>query len=67
MREHPIIMGAESVCPRCGTSNCDNWPLMMGDTVQMGGCQDCWEAECDAEWWRAMAVMQDYYEREEKP
>ena len=36
-------------CPRCGRENADNWPD--------GLCQECWERECDAEWWRQMVAI----------
>jgi len=34
-------------CPRCGKENDDNWTLKEGD----GGCQGCWEDECNEAWW----------------
>lgn len=28
-----------------------NWPLNVAGIIMVGGCQECWEAECDASWW----------------
>ena len=46
-------------CPKCGTENTDNWPIHVGDEVKAGGCQECWEAECDESWaQQAFVLMQ---------
>lgn len=38
-------------CPKCGKENTDNWPITVDDEVKDGGCQECWEYECEAKWW----------------
>ena len=40
-------------CPKCGKQNCDGWPLDVGGEIKQGGCQACWETECDEKWWSA--------------
>lgn len=45
-------------CPVCGTPNTDNWPVDVDGEIQDGGCQECWEAECDREWWKCVAAIQ---------
>lgn len=40
-------------CPICKTKNDDDWPVKVNGTVKWGGCQRCWEAECDDEWFIA--------------
>ena len=42
------IMGT---CPLCGKLNDDDWPLEIGGKIVEGGCQDCWEQQCDEAWW----------------
>lgn len=39
-------------CPKCGQLNDDDWPLKIKDQICDGGCQDCWESECDKSWWK---------------
>ena len=38
-------------CPKCKAKNVDNWPLEINGKIIWGGCQDCWEAECDCKYW----------------
>ena len=38
-------------CPKCGTENTDDWPLEISGEIVDGGCQNCWESECDRKWW----------------
>ena len=38
-------------CPVCGRENTDDWPLKVEQQVMEGGCQECWEAYSDHEWW----------------
>lgn len=38
-------------CPQCGKLNDDNWPLEIDGKIEEGGCQDCWEAQVNKEWW----------------
>lgn len=40
-------------CPRCGTWNADDWPVEVGDMVEWGGCQACWEQDNDEQWFNA--------------
>jgi hypothetical protein len=42
------------ICPNCLKENTDNWPLSIGGDILWGGCQECWEKQCDDEWWDAM-------------
>ena len=42
------------ICPKCKKESTDNWPLEINGKVVDGGCQECWEAECDKKWWEAM-------------
>ena len=44
-------------CPKCGKANDDNWPITVGDRCLDGGCQECWEEECDKAWWEAMKSL----------
>ena len=45
------------ICPRCGSENTDDWPVTVDGRVVNGGCQECWEDECEAEWWRLMVAI----------
>jgi len=47
-------MSGPKACPICGIENNDDWPIEVDDKIQDGGCQDCWEAECDESWWDAV-------------
>lgn len=45
-------------CPLCGKPNDADWPLRMPDgSIQVGGCQMCWEEQmcwekqCSEAWW----------------
>jgi len=40
-----------NICPKCEKENTDNWPLDIDGEIKEGGCQMCWEAECDKSWW----------------
>lgn len=42
------------ICPVCGKLNIDDWPVEVDGEIQNGGCQDCWEAQCDESWWDAV-------------
>jgi hypothetical protein len=44
----------EKPCPKCGTMNNDNWPITVNEKILFGGCQDCWEKECEKQWWDIM-------------
>lgn len=42
-------------CPRCGHDrepNDSGWPILVDGEIRDGGCQNCWEADCDEAWWR---------------
>lgn len=41
----------EQPCPKCGKPNNDDYPLTIGENVVEGGCVDCWEIECNREYW----------------
>ncbi len=45
------------VCPLCGKLNEEDWPLRINGEVEMGGCQDCWEKQCDEEWWKMVIAI----------
>ena len=43
-------------CPVCGEENDDNWLVYLDfdgprKQLEYGGCQACWERQCDDEWW----------------
>lgn len=38
-------------CEKCDNPH-DDWP---GDEGLL--CQDCWESECDKEWWEAVTPL----------
>lgn len=39
-------------CPCCGAETDADWPVMCSDgEIRDGGCQDCWETQCDESWW----------------
>jgi len=46
------------ICPLCQNENSDNWPLEIDGKVVEGGCQDCWESQCDDAWWQMMEHVQ---------
>jgi hypothetical protein len=50
------------ICPNCKKENKDNWPLEKGP----GGCQECWEIECDAGWWEAVVALDKLLHLEEE-
>jgi hypothetical protein len=29
------------ICPRCGAKNNDNLPVLVGESIEMGGCSIC--------------------------
>lgn len=49
------------ICPKCGVKNNDNWPLEIEGGIREGGCQMCWESECDKTWWEAMEDVEIYF------
>lgn len=47
----------QTLCTKCGyyTENkLDTWPIKIKGEIKPGGCQDCWEIECNNKWWLAM-------------
>ena len=44
-------------CPGCGRSNTDDWPLEIEGEILEGGCQECWEADCDKSWWEMVVFL----------
>jgi hypothetical protein len=44
-------------CPICGTENDYNWPLQVDGQIKTGGCQECWEKQCDEEWWKMVKTI----------
>jgi len=49
--------GGDMDCPVCNKENDDNWPLDVDSKIKDGGCQDCWEDQCDDGWWRSMEAL----------
>ena len=47
-------MERQMKCPICHTENDDNWPVKVDDKISYGGCQECWEEQTDAEWWKVV-------------
>ena len=43
-------------CPGCKKENDDNWPLKINDKIKIGGCQECWEEQCDIAWWEMFST-----------
>ena len=52
------LHGLVGPCPLCGTINSDDWPIEVDGEIVQGGCQECWEKQSDAAWWK-MAVAVD--------
>ena len=46
-------------CPNCGELNDDDWPLVIDGETKEGGCQACWEAECDKSWWEYLEMIEE--------
>jgi hypothetical protein len=44
-------------CPICGEMNDDDWPLDIDGNIVDGGCQTCWEAESDLEYWNMVNAL----------
>mgnify|MGYP001584046597 FL=1 len=49
-------------CPVCKKENDDNWPIEVKTEdgmfeIRSGGCQDCWEEQCDKKWWKEVILM----------
>lgn len=38
-------------CPICKKDNKDDWPVDVDGKIVGGGCQDCWETQCDSAFW----------------
>ena len=49
-------------CPKCGKKNEDNWPLWVDGEILYGGCQECYEDQCDREWWNMVNYNQKLHE-----
>ena len=45
------------LCPACGVPNDDNWPIHVNGKAVDGGCQGCWEKDCDREWWEMVEKL----------
>ena len=43
-------------CPKCNIENNDNWPVTVNSDIKEGGCQECWESECDEIWWDMWSI-----------
>ena len=43
-------------CPLCGKENTDN-SVTVDDGIKNGGCQMCWEKQCDEEWWKMVKTI----------
>ena len=52
-------MYCEIKCPICGQITNEDWPVLVDDEVEFGGCQTCAEKQCDESWWdMVMAISQ---------
>lgn len=53
-------------CPKCKCNYDEsvdgNWPLDINGAIKEGGCQDCWEQECDDSWWRMIWAIAEVKE-----
>jgi hypothetical protein len=47
------------ICPKCKKENDDNWALLIDGKATDGGCQECWESDCDAEWWGMLGKLSE--------
>lgn len=45
------------ICPLCKTENTDDWPIEVDGEIIEGGCQDCWETQCDKFWWEVVEKL----------
>lgn len=46
------------ICPKCKKEHNDGWPIEVDSEIKDGGCQDCWEAQSDAMWWKMVEVFE---------
>ncbi len=37
-------------CPKCGRSNDDDWPIIVGNIIEFGGCDECWANQFEENW-----------------
>jgi len=44
-------------CPLCGTPNNDDWPIEVAGEIVQGGCQECWDKQSDAAWWKMVVAV----------
>jgi hypothetical protein len=49
--------GLVGPCPLCGTPNSDDWPIEVAGEIVQGGCQECWEKQSDAAWWKMVVAV----------
>ena len=52
-------------CPLCGVENDDDWPLDTDGEIKDGGCQECWEVQCDESWWKAVEALGSIEEKKQ--
>ena len=43
-------MKTHTICQLCRKENDDNYPVEANGHIKEGGCQECWEKQCDEEW-----------------
>ncbi len=55
--EHAVAAMGWLACPACGTPNNDDWPIEVDGKIVSGGCQECWEKQSDAAWWKMVVAM----------
>ena len=46
-------------CPLCGELNNDDWPLEIDGEIIEGGCQTCFERQCDRDWWAIGKILEE--------
>ena len=51
-------------CPRCGRPTTSDWPLVVDETIIEGGCRECWEIQCEQEWWELVERINQLPEEE---
>lgn len=53
-------MSKDFICPRCGKYNDKDWPLNIDGEIVKGGCQDCWEKQCDENWCEYKRIVEGH-------
>ena len=51
------LVDIHTICPLCRKENDDNYPVEVNGHIKEGGCQECWEKQCDEEWWKMVKTI----------